>query len=70
MSADTPRQSYAPSDVLDPAEVRAALAIKSDSKWDDVKARIPWSDQLGRRTLRISWGRLLTWLESSEKRVA
>jgi hypothetical protein len=64
------RRSYSPHDVLEPDEVREALAIKSDDKWEDVRARIPWSDALGARTLRIQWARLLEWLASHERRVA
>lgn len=69
---DTPpiRPSYGPHDVLLPDEVRAALAIESDDKWDDVRARIPWSEALGARTLRIQWGRLLEWLGEHERKVA
>jgi hypothetical protein len=64
------RASYQRDDVLDPDAVRAAIGPFSDTKWEDVKARIPWSDQLGPRSLRIRWGRLLDWLEQSERRVA
>lgn len=64
------RPSYHRDDVLDPEQVRDALGPFSDSKWEDVKARIPWSDFLGARTLRISWGRLLDELEKHERRVA
>lgn len=64
------RPSYQPFDVLTPVEVRIALAIDGEDKWEDVKARIPWSDQLGARTLRIQWSRLLTWLAESERKVA
>ena len=64
------RVSYSPHDVLAPDEVRAALAIESDDKWDDVRARIPWSTALGARTLRITWGRLLAWLGEHERQVA
>lgn len=61
---------YLDTDVLTPELVRAALRIESDRKWEDVRARIPWSDQLGARTLRIRWGRLLAWLAESERDVA
>ena len=61
---------YSPHDVLTPAEVREALQIESDDKWDDVSARIPWSSQLGKRTLRIQWSRLLSWLAEGELKVA
>lgn len=64
------RPSYSRDDVLDVEQARAALPAMSDHKWEDVKARIPWSDQLGQRTLCIRWGRLLEWLEQSERRVA
>lgn len=64
------RPSYHEFDVLHPDEVRAALGPFSDNKWADVKARIPWSDQLGPRSLCIQWGRLLSWLAESERRVA
>lgn len=64
------KPSFQPHDVVSPEEVRAALNIESDHKWDDVRSRIPWSTQLGQRTLRIEWGRLLTWLAEGERRVA
>lgn len=70
MSEPTIRPSYQPFDVLSPDEVRAALGIDGDHKWDDVRARIPWSNALGARTLRIQWGRLLEWLAESERQVA
>lgn len=63
------RPSYQRDDLLAPEDVRVALQIDGDSKWDDVRARIPWSDRLGARTLRIRWGRLLDWLEESERAV-
>ena len=62
--------SYQPHDVLTPLQVREALDIQSAKKWADVRARIPWSDALGRRTLRIQWSRLLEWLADSSRRVA
>jgi hypothetical protein len=64
------RPSFGRDDVLTPDDVRQALPPMSDRKWDDVKARIPWSDQIGRRMPCIRWGRLLDWLESSERHVA
>lgn len=64
------RPSYSPHDVLVPDEVRQALAIESDDKWEDVRARIPWSDALGARTLRIQWSVLLEWLASHTRKVA
>jgi hypothetical protein len=64
------RPTYGPHDVLVPEEVRAALAIESDDKWEDVRARIPWSDALGARTLRIQWAVLLDWLASHTRKVA
>lgn len=64
------RPHYTREDVLVPDEVRAALAITSDDKWEDVKARIPWSTAFGARTLRISWGRLLSWMEEHERKTA
>lgn len=67
---ETFRPSYQPHDVLTPDEVRQALAIASDDKWEDVRARMPWSDALGPRTLRIQWGRLLEWLADHERKVA
>lgn len=70
MSSEGLRPRYTKDDVLSPEEVRAALGIVGDHKWEDVRARIPWSDALGARTLRISWGRLLAWLEAHEKAVA
>ena len=51
-----PRRSFDLNAVLTPDEVREALAIVGDHKWDDVRARIPWSDALGARTLRIPVG--------------
>lgn len=66
----TERPRYSPYDVLEPDEVRVALKIKSDDKWEDVRARIPWSDALGARTLRIQWARLLEWLAEHEREVA
>jgi hypothetical protein len=57
-------------EILTPAEVREALPAMSDRKWDDVSARIPWSDQIGPRKPCIRYGRLLEWLESSERVVA
>lgn len=66
----TPPRSFALHDVLGPDDVRAVLQITSDHKWEDVRARIPWSDQLGSRTLRIEYARLLSWLAASERRVA
>lgn len=65
-----PRPHYTREDVLSPEEVRAALAIDKDRKWEDVKARIPWSLALGERTRRIAWGRLLDWLAEHERAVA
>jgi hypothetical protein len=70
MSETPMKHGYSPFDVLTPEEVRVALVIESDAKWEDVRARIPWSDQLGARTLRIQWSRLLEWLKDSERRVA
>ena len=64
------KPTYHRDDVLSPDEVRAALGIISDHKWEDVKARIPWSDFLGARTLRIQWGRLLDVLADHERKVA
>ena len=64
------RPSYQPHDILTPAEVREALAIIGDRKWDDVRARIPWSDALGSRTLRIQWSLLLAWLADGTRKVA
>lgn len=64
------RQSYQLHDLLTPEQVRDALSIESDHKWRDVSARIPWSDQLGARTLRIQWANLLAWLNESHRRVA
>lgn len=64
------RPSYSPHDVLTPDEVREALAIVSDTKWDDVRARVPWSDALGPRTLRIQWSVLLSWLADGTRKVA
>lgn len=63
------RAPYSQYDVLSPEEVRAALGPISDTKWDDVKARIPWSDAVGPRMLRIQWGRLLEWLGEWERAV-
>ena len=65
-----PRPSYQPYDILTPAEVREALAIVGDSKWEDVRSRIPWSDALGARTLRIQWSILLSWLADGTRKVA
>ena len=62
--------SFQPHDVLNPTQVRDALDIQSAKKWADVKARIPWSDALGRRTLRIQWSTLLTWLGENTRKVA
>jgi hypothetical protein len=70
MSDILTKPTYAPTDVLSPEDVRAALGPLTDDKWKDVKARIPWSEALGQRTLRISWGRLLSWLGEHERRVA
>ena len=70
MDGTRERPSYSPHDVLGPDEVRDALQIASDDKWEDVRARIPWSDALGARTLRIQWARLLEWLAAHERRVA
>jgi hypothetical protein len=64
------RVSYSRDDVLSPDQVREALGPFSDSKWKDVSARLPWSDALGARTLRIRWGALLDWLEGSVRLVA
>ena len=64
------RRSYQRDDLLTSEEARAALPPMSDRKWDDVKARIPWSDQIGRRKPCIRWGRLLDWIESAERSVA
>lgn len=69
-AAATVRPSYSRDDVLLPDEVRVALVIESDDKWEDVRARIPWSDALGARTLRIQWGVLLDWLGEHTRRVA
>ena len=69
-STIVPRPKFSPYDVLAPSEVREALGIVSDSKWDDVRRRIPWSDRLGSRTLRIQWSALLTWLAEGTRRVA
>ena len=66
----TDGRSYSPHDVLTPTEVREALQIASDAKWDVVSARIPWSDALGARTLRIQWAILLEWLAERSRRVA
>lgn len=70
--AETPatKPSYGPHDVLDPKQVRVALGPFSDTKWKDVKARIPWSTALGARTRRIAWGRLLEWIAQHEQQVA
>lgn len=57
-------------DVLSPDDVRAALGPFSDDKWEDIRARIPWSDALGARTLRIQWNRLLLWLAEHERKTA
>jgi hypothetical protein len=70
MSETAIKPSYGPHDVLSPDEVRAALPEMADNTWASVKARIPWSDALGPRKLCIQWARLLTWLESHERRVA
>lgn len=64
------KPTYTRDDVLTPDELRAALPLMSDRKWDDVKARIPWSDQIGARKPCIRWGRFLEWLEQSERRIA
>ncbi len=64
------RPSFTQDDVLTPDDVRAALPVMSDRKWDDVKARIPWSDQVGPRKPCIRWGRFLNWLEEAERRTA
>jgi hypothetical protein len=64
------RPSYGPHDVLTPDDVRAALGPFSDDKWEDIRARIPWSDALGARTLRIQWAVLLDWLASHTRKVA
>jgi hypothetical protein len=64
------KPTYAPTDVLSPEDVRAALGPLTDDKWKDVKARIPWSEALGQRTLRIQWSRLLSWLGEHERKVA
>ena len=64
------RPSYSPHDVLTPDEVREALGPFSDTKWCDVRARIPWSDALGPRTRRIQWSLLLEWMANSTRRVA
>lgn len=68
--SDTRKPTFGPYDVLTPDDVREALAVVSDVKWRDIKSRIPWSDQLGARTLRIQWSRLLEWLSQSERKVA
>jgi hypothetical protein len=60
------RPSYTRDDVLSPGEIRAALPPMSDRKWDDVKARIPWTRQIGKRMPCISWGAFLTWLEQRD----
>jgi hypothetical protein len=65
-----PRPSYSKDDVLSQEEVRAALPTMGDSTWLGVSARIPWSTQLGPRKLCIAWGRLLAWLEESERHAA
>jgi hypothetical protein len=64
------RPSYSADDVLSQEDVRAALPPMGDSTWKGVSARIPWSTQLGPRKLCIRWGRLLSWLEEQERRVA
>lgn len=64
------RPTFARDDLLAPDDVRAALPPMSDRKWDDVKARIPWSRQIGRRMPCIRWGRLLEWLEEGTEAVA
>jgi hypothetical protein len=64
------KPTFQPHDVVSPEEVRAALGIEGDHKWADVRARIPWSTQLGQRTLRIEWRRLLAWLADGERKVA
>lgn len=69
-TADQDKPHFQPFDVLTPDEVRVALEISGADKWEDVKARIPWSDQLGARTLRIQWSDLLEWLRESRRKVA
>lgn len=66
----TTRISYHRDDLLSDEEVREALGPLSDHKWEDVRARIPWSEAVGSRHLRIRWGRLLEWLETKEREVA
>lgn len=64
------RPSYARDDVLTPPEVREALPPMSDRKWDDVKARTPWTYMIGKRFPTIRWGAFLEWLETGTRDVA
>jgi hypothetical protein len=70
MSDTLPRPSYSRDDVLSQEEVRAALPPMGDSKWLDVCARIPWSDQIGRRKPCIRWGALLDWIDAGSRKSA
>lgn len=65
-----PRPTFGPFDVVTPDEVRAAIGPVSDNTWAGIKARVPWSNQLGPRLLCIQWQRFLDWLAESERRVA
>lgn len=61
------RPRYGLNDVLSDEDVREAFGPFSNHKWEDVRARVPWSEAFGARHLRIKYGRLIDWMQKHER---